>query len=210
MSTPEENPAPLLLAASAFAVGIICGTTLTFYEIGGTPLGAAEYVELEEVEGAILLFHSDDPRSTWDNTIARGVDLASGRYGYSHCALHCGLTDKDGDVLVAESFGQTGTRLHLLKNYGSRGVTVIPLDARDAAYARERALRLIERKTPYRGQTGGVTCSEFVVECLPPALRREKNLYGFVTPNQIAEAFGVPKRERNPAETRKLKQKLLR
>lgn len=115
--------------------------------------------------------------------------------------------DNDGNVLVAESFGQTGTRLHPLDSYGSRGVTVIPLDARDAAYARQRALRLIERKTPYRGQPGGLTCSEFVAECLPPALRREKDLYGFVTPNDIAEAFGVPKRER---ETKQLKKKLLR
>jgi hypothetical protein len=76
-------------------------------------------------------------------------------------------------------------RLITLKSYVGRQVAFVPLEPHDVAHARGAALARLGR--PYRGKPTGLTCGEFVRDCLPPRLAQ--CIRGFPTPNTIATAF---------------------
>lgn len=182
----------------AFAGGAMAGAASTFFGVGGRTLNHGEYVEIDDVAAAILLFGHDG------SGVDEAIDIYSRRAGICHAALHVGLTDADGNPMLIESWPRTGVRLRSPDDYREREVIVVPLSADDTAYARQAALAHLHRRTPYRGRPGGLTCSEFVVACLPSRLRKMFRT-GLVTPAQLAE--GLMESRRNVAE---MKDRLLK
>lgn len=173
------NPLPLLALTAGFGTGVLCGASLVFFRLGGAKLDHGEYVELEDIEGAVLLFGDDG------SLVDKVIDAATGTTGICHAGLWVGLTDREGEPLFVEAWAKDGVRLVRPDHHEGREVVVIPLSAEETAYARQAALRHLHARTPYRGRRGGMTCSEFVVACLPPRLRARFDR-GLVTPAELA------------------------
>lgn len=194
----QENPAVPLV----FALGALCGSVVTFFKVGGRPIPASDFEELQEAHGAILLFAPD-------TVVGYALDAGSGFYGYSHAALYLGYVDEHGEPLLFDIHAGQGLHLRPLSYYGERYIAVVPLSKEDTEYARKEARKFLKNGVPFRGAPGGMSCSELVMACLPPSYRR--GLEGFVSPNDMARAFGLPTRYNNPGvDSKKLRRKLLR
>lgn len=168
-----------------FIIGICAGAALIFFKIGGAFDAEYEFEELDECQGGILLF---GPQQHFEY----GIDISTGRWGFCHVGLYLCLTDGDGNQLICDSQRRVGVQLRSLSEYDDRPVAFVPLSAVDTAYARGRAIDRLGK--PYRGRPGGMTCSEFVYDCLPTRLQQKiRNSGRLITPNAIAKAFGVPR-----------------
>ena len=191
-----QNPAPMF----PFVAGTACGVLLSFI-VTGTPRQLAKAFEIHDVPGAILLFRPS-------GLVGQVTDVVSGNVGFSHTAIYVGLQDEDGEPIVVDAQPGSGVHAHKLSTFEGRETVVIPLTKEETRYARRRALSYLERRIPYRGAAGGISCTEFVLACLPAAYR--KHLDGFSSPNDLARAYGVDGEDAKPLAVRKLAAKLLR
>lgn len=175
----EQNP----WVALPFLLGTITGAGLIFFKVGGSIDAQHDFKQLSDRQGGILLVAPSE------NLYERGIDYTTGGQGYSHSALYLCLVDEEHNPLIVDCQHNVGVQIRPLTEFKERQVAFIPLSASDTAYARGAALARLG--LPYRGRPNGLTCSEFVATCLPPALRMQ--IAGkFVTPNSIAQAFKVP------------------
>ncbi len=191
----KENPGWLAVGGAALA-GTLVGTAATFRGVGGNPDVEVDYVELEEYEGAILLFPAT-------GVIGHTVDYCTGDDGYSHAALDVGLVTPEGESLWIDSWAMEGVDARPASKFDREPVRV-PLTPAQASHTRAVALHMLHEGTPYRGGSHGRTCSELVVCCIPNSMVQEYKIPKNATPNELAKAFGLV------GDVRKLKNKLLR
>jgi hypothetical protein len=180
----EDNPGWLAVGGAALA-GSLIGTAATFRGIGGNPNGEVDYVELDEYEGAVLLFPAEGA-----GIIGRTVDYVTGQGGYSHAALDIGLVNQEGEALWVDSWAMQGVAARPVSQF-DRDPVRIPLTPAQASHTRAVALHMLHQGTPYRGGHGGRTCSELVVCCIPRSMAQQYKISTDATPNQLAEAFGL-------------------
>lgn len=179
MSTREKNP----WVALPFLLGTVTGAGLIFFKVGGSIDAQHDFRQLSDCQGGILLIAPS--KSLYE----RGIDYTTGGNGYSHSALYLCLVDEEQHPLIVDCQHNVGVQIRPLTEFKERQIAFIPLSAADTAYARGAALARLG--LPYRGRPNGLTCSEFVATCLPPAMRMQIK-DKFVTPNSIATAFKVP------------------
>lgn len=181
----QENPSWLALGVAA-VTAFTAGAAGTFRGLGGNPeaIDPGEYIELDEYEGAILLFPTAD---TW---VGKTVDYFTGEKGFSHVALDVGLVNQEGEPLYLDSWGTEGVNLRTA-SFFDREPLRYPLTPKQSAHARSVGLHLLHSRTPYRGRRGGKTCSEFVVACMPRSFVRQLHLPRDPTPNDLAMALGL-------------------
>lgn len=192
----RNNPSWLALTGAALA-GTALGAAATFRGVGGNPNPTTEYIELEEYEGALLLFPVEGSRG-----LGWAVDQFTGKLGYSHCGFDLGLVDQEGTPLWIDSWAGEGVMLRPPQKF-ERDPVRIPLTSSEASHARAVALHMLHEKTPYRGRTGGRHCAEFVVACLPKSTIEQRKIPLNATPNDLAVCYGL-------VDMKKLKNKLLR
>lgn len=193
----EDNPGWLAVGGAALA-GTLIGTAATFRGLGGNPTGEVDYVELEEYEGAILLFPVEGA-----GIVGRTVDYVTGQNGYSHAALDIGLVNQEGEPLWVDSWAMQGVAARPASQF-DRDPVRVPLSPAQASHTRAVALHMLHQGTPYRGRHNGRTCSELVVCCIPRSMVQQYKLANDATPNDLAKAFGLV------GDVRPLKKRLLR
>jgi len=192
----KENPTWLALTGAALA-GTALGAAATFRGVGGNPEWRDDYIELEEFEGAVLMFPVTGARG-----LGWAVNQVTGKRGYSHCALDVGVVDQEGTPLWIDSWAGEGVLLRPPDRF-ERDPVRVPLSPAEASHARAVALHMLHEGTPYRGRTGGRHCSEFVIACLPKSTVEKYGISKDATPNDLAVCFGL-------VNMRQLKKKLLR
>ena len=166
-----------------YAVGILCGITLSVYQIGADVAYPDFDLAILDGGGAIIFMGSD-------NIVGDVINASTGGGGFCHCAIYPAITDPDGVPLLIESRGGEGVGMRPLHHYDGRLVAYYPLDERETIHVRGASMALLGR--PYRLRSGGVHCADLVYACLPPDLRRHLAIpRSQVTPNGLAEALGI-------------------
>ena len=130
-------------------------------------------------------------------TFAQALDVTSGYLGFSHCYIDAFERDAKGVPLVIDCLPAQGVHRRPASTYDGRDQVRIVLPGALGAELYGAARSLLGATYDVAGG-GGYVCSEFVTSCLPEALAkhiRTHKLYqapgGYITPNQIAVAFGI-------------------
>ncbi|HHO58524.1 MAG TPA: hypothetical protein ENJ85_05050 [Oceanithermus profundus] len=174
-------------------LGFVCGVLVVgggfLHSMTTSRTGLVQTFKLSDGRPGLLFL-------TPASAVGRTIDAATGRSGFGHVAVHPCWMGSDGPLLI-ESDIRGGVRTVPAANYHGRQGALVQFAERDLPFVRGVAQGILA--APYRGRRGGIHCAEAALLCTPPRIREkiEPKITGKLSPNSLAEAFGVK------AETRK-------